>query len=126
MERPRPRLTIVVKLTAPARLAEEKEAPWLRKQESAEAQHCQLPDQRRHHERGGREERERAASGTIWAVLALTTGKRRESVSGREEALWSNTGLPNASPQCQPSTDRKENNLDRIERHLSICFGGDT
>ena len=32
-----------------------------------------------------------------------------------EEALSSNGGPRSASPQCQPTTVRKDNNLDRIE-----------
>jgi len=35
----------------------------------------------------GYEQDERAVSGTICAASALTTRERRESVSGREEAL---------------------------------------
>jgi len=36
-----------------------------------------------------------------------TTRRRRESISGSEEAIWSNVGPWSASSQCQPSTDRE-------------------
>jgi hypothetical protein len=30
------------------------------------------------------------------------------------------------SPQCQRTTNKKDNNLDHTEDRLSNCFGGDT
>jgi hypothetical protein len=44
---------------------------------------------------------------------------------GETPSPGGNVGPPSASPQCQPTTERKNNNkLKRIERPLYNCFGG--
>ena len=83
-------------------------------------------------EENGCEQDERAVSGTMSAEPPLTSRKTTDSVSGREEAFSSNVGsfifckLQETqfatSPQCQPTTDRKEKDLDRIERTLYTCY----
>lgn len=76
--------------------------------------------------RNGRGQDERAVSSTISAVPILTTKKRRRPSPGQESAL--RTAAANArpaprstSPQCQPTTDSQENNLDPIEHTLYTC-----
>src|SRR5262249_54368899 len=53
--------------------------------------------------------------------VGITGRKRRQSVSRREEALSSNVSLWSTSPQCQPTTVWKDNNLQRIEQPLRTC-----
>ncbi len=72
-----------------------------------------------HAERGS-EKSERAASGTIWATVALTTRKRESPSPGGETGLWDGQQTPravpgSASPQCQPTTVTKYNDLQRVE-----------
>ena len=68
--------------------------------------------------RNGCEQDESALSGTTRAALAVTARKRKASLSGKEEALWSNVAPSSTSPQCQPTTDKKKKDLDRIEHPL--------
>jgi hypothetical protein len=80
MEYRRPRLTIVVKLTAPRRLSEKKKAPYPK---SHGILSCRISVGTRR--RNGREQDGRTFSGNQRARSALTTTKERQSVSGREE-----------------------------------------
>jgi hypothetical protein len=66
----------------------------------------------------GREERERAASRAMRAAPALTARKKETVHLGEEEAVCSNAGPRSTSPKCQPTTEPKENNLDRTEHPL--------
>lgn len=66
----------------------------------------------------GERGRKEPSNGRLALPQPLPPEKDKQSVSGRRKRSEAMQARLAHLPQCQPTTDRKENNLDRVERPL--------